>query len=718
VDEYGRESRQAARVRIPQPHQFAMKINSPGTTKVGKVEAIDLNRLGGSGEPPLPNVRTKDGFALVVALIMTALAAVIAIGVMTSVSVERRTATSYSSRYQADLAVQNGLQAAAKTLAASPNGTTPVTAKDTFLVVRADGPVDANGNKAPYYYLAQPSTGTAPTITYYPLFSASTDPSNPGTQTQTIDLTKQNDGSATRVLTKPFAPWVPPPAPPPNSNRTDPGAAWNAAGTQRLPSLYSWQQPNAPSGPSVKWVEMRDPQDAAPAPAHNLPYSRYAYWVEDLDGYLDASQVNDPTYVNARAGLNPTPPAYTVGTSSKEIPMFTIFNPAQQLPAPTPAPVTNLVSNRPLLLTVPTLQQIAQSPSPAPSPDVAGPNLAVRLGQDNNPGEQNLVPFGYGYGSEGQTKYPINPVSQFGPNGNRVGQFAQTVGNALPNFSDRDVTNQPGGHGHSGHTRNYLNNLTANLLNYAFPLDAPTAFMPPGNPNAPPSSRGIGSYPFVVSVYDLNNWVGTVNNGSTNLVAVETTTYVQLWNPHNFPTTGADCLSNPDCGLGGAVTIHYQNSDTVQLQNGTTNPTYTLSSPPDATVIFTKVPGSSGSAVIVSPLFETGNIGQQFNYLIKANTGYQDPKGKIKPNEYRVVALPAPTPSCFISAKITYGATGLPPGLSLHGGGRWAGLISGTPTVDTSRIYANGYEDYSVAITANTHSCGTASATLTIRIYR
>src|SRR5215467_4244420 len=146
-----------------------MKINCPGTTKVGKVEAIDRNRLGGSGEPPLPKQRSQEGFALVVALIMVALAAVIAIGVMTSVSVERGTATSYNSRYQADLAVQNGLQAAAKTLAASPNGTTPATGSDTFLIVRADSAADANGPSAPYYYLAQPSTGNAPTITYYPL---------------------------------------------------------------------------------------------------------------------------------------------------------------------------------------------------------------------------------------------------------------------------------------------------------------------------------------------------------------------------------------------------------------------------------------------------------------------------------------------------------------------------------------------------------------------
>ena len=643
-----------------------------------------------AGKHFIPDCRIprKAGFALVVSLIMVALMAVIAIGVLTSVSLERGTATSYNSRYQADLAVQNGLQAAAKTLLASPNGTNPVTGKDTFLVVRASGPGDANGNTAAYYYLGQPAPAPSTNITYYPLFSASTDPSDPTViQTQAINLAA------------PAAPAVPAPAPPANSNPTDPGAAWNAAGTQRLPSLYSWEQPGTPSGPSVKWVEMRDPQDSAPPPAHNLSYTRYAYWVEDLDGYLDASQVNDPNAVSSRANGTGN------GTSPGEIAMFTIFAPSQQTVGPTPAPVVNLLGStevqaqaqRPLLLTVPTMQQIAGT-----NPDVAGPNLAVRLGEDNNPGEQNLVPLGYAYGTEGQTKYPMNPVSQFGPNGNHVGQFAATVSAAMPNFADRTVTTQPGGHGHSGQTRNYLNNLTANLLNYAFPLDAPTAFMPPGNPNAPPASRGIGAYPFVVSLYDLNNWVATT---SGNLVAIETTTYVQLWNPHNFP---------PD-GLGGALLIHYQNSDQVN-DNGTLQ---TLSSPPDATVIFTANPSNDrGTPAIVSPLFETGDVGLPFNYQIKAANGYQDAKGKIKPNEYRVVVLPAPTPSCYAQGHNHATASGLPPGLTLHGGGAKAGLINGTPTLDPNATYTNGYQEYSVVITETT-SCGTTPpATLVIRIYR
>jgi hypothetical protein len=620
----------------------------------------------------------EGGFSLIVALVMVALMAVIAAGVFTAVSLERVTATSYSSRYQADLAAQNGLQAAAKTLAATPTGTSSITGKDTFLVVRADGPADANGNKAAYYYLAEPSPSPSNSITYYPLFSASADPSDPSAiQTQTIDL-----GA-------PLAPAVPTPAPPTDSNPTDPDAAWNAAGTQRLPSLYSWEQPATPSGPSVKWVEMRDPQDTAPAPAHNLPFTRYAYWVEDLDGYLDASQVGGQTRTN--------------GTSPGEIAMFTIFDPTQPTdPGNTAA--TTLINNRPFLLTVPTVQQIA-----ATTPDVAGPNLAVRLGVDNSPGEQNLVPLGYGYGrndatqlGEGYPKMAINPVSQLRPQGNQIGQFANIVNTAMPNFQDRTLTTQPGGHGHSGQTRNYFNNLTANLFNYAFPLDAPIGFGPPGNPDGPPSYRGIGAYPFVTSLYDLNNWVQTVQIGTTYNVVIETKTYVQLWNPHKYPTDG----------LAGSLVVHYQNSDKVSV-NGATQ---TLSSPPDATVIFTASPDPNWSTnpVIVSPLNETGNVGLAFNYQIKAAIGYQDPKGKIKPNEYRVVPLPGPTPACLISGRTNYNASGLPPGLNLHGGGRKAGLIDGTATLDPNVTYPHTYD---VAIGVRT-SCGNANAILHITINR
>src|SRR5438105_12984099 len=113
---------------------------------------------GNSISHQLSATNQSSGFALVVALVMVALMAVIAVGVLTTVSVERGTATSYSSRYQADLAAQNGLQAAAKTLAIAPFPSpapspwpSSITALDTFLVVRADG-VAEHGITPTYCY--------------------------------------------------------------------------------------------------------------------------------------------------------------------------------------------------------------------------------------------------------------------------------------------------------------------------------------------------------------------------------------------------------------------------------------------------------------------------------------------------------------------------------------------------------------------------------------
>src|SRR5205814_8656317 len=187
---------------------------------------------------------------------------------------------------------------------------------------------------------------------------------------------------------------------------------------------------------------------------------------------------------------------HSIGTSPGEIAMFTIFAPTQQTissASPTPVPVTNLLGSietdaqnkRPLLFTVPTVQQIA-----ATTPDLAGPNLAVRLGVDNNPGEQNLVPLGYGYGSEGNTKQILNTVGNV--NGNNVAnKWARPITAAMPNFVNR-TTATNGGKGHAG-TVDYLKKLEADLIDYATPLNAPTDFKA-ADPKHP-SSRGIGAYP-------------------------------------------------------------------------------------------------------------------------------------------------------------------------------------------------------------------------------
>src|SRR5437588_3941948 len=82
----------------------------------------------------------RAGFALVITLIMVVLAAILAIAFLSSATLDRTTSKSVNDRYQAELAVQNGLEAAKKALVASPSATPSITGDDSFLVVRVDAP--------------------------------------------------------------------------------------------------------------------------------------------------------------------------------------------------------------------------------------------------------------------------------------------------------------------------------------------------------------------------------------------------------------------------------------------------------------------------------------------------------------------------------------------------------------------------------------------------
>src|SRR4051794_35652390 len=152
-------------------------------------------------------LQENKAFALVLTLIMLVLAAGIAVGLLTSASLDRGTSRAAFDRYQADLAVQNGLEAAKKALLASPAaGASSLAADDTYLVVRVDGP-SLNVLPAPtatpsYYFLAKPQPRPSSKIDYYPLFAGGSPVTN-----QTIDLT---------AATHPVATPTPPPTPTPS----------------------------------------------------------------------------------------------------------------------------------------------------------------------------------------------------------------------------------------------------------------------------------------------------------------------------------------------------------------------------------------------------------------------------------------------------------------------------------------------------------------------
>jgi type II secretory pathway pseudopilin PulG len=442
---------------------------------------------------PRFNLRSTRGFALVVTLIMLVLAAVIVIALLSSASLDRVTAKSNDDRYQAELAAQNALAAAKKALVASPNGSTGITADDNFLVLRTDGAqLNSNGTKDAYYFLAKARGGASDKVDCYPLFSG-------GSESElTINHTNNPSVEAPSAPLTAFAA----------------SPAKDAAGNP-YPVLLSYQQ-----RPFTQWQEMRDPSDTAVSPAHNLPYQRYTFWIEDLAGYLDASVVG-----NVKGGASTHQRGD--GTNPEEIALFTVFNSGLANDSGT-TPAKTLIDNRALLFTVPTLQQAA-SPAPAPTPagqtDVTQPNLVVRLGIDNG-GERNLIPLGFGYKDEGNPKTNLNSLISDATktDDQKVTAIATVINDNLPQFAAL----RKGG---LAATEDYVKTLAANMIGYAT-----------GEPVVGSGYRGIGLYPFVVEFYERFIWqknaAETTNfyfNASTGTwwADVKATGFVQLWNMSN-----------------------------------------------------------------------------------------------------------------------------------------------------------------------------------------
>ncbi len=429
--------------------------------------------------------RQDRGFALVVTLIMVTLAAVIVVALLVNASMERTTSTSYAHRFSAELAVQNGLEAAKQALMGPPTAVASITNDDSFLVLKAEGTqTNASGMKDAYYFLAKARPRPADIVDCYPLFSG-------GTSSElTIDLAQV---PVVQIPTAPTGPLATP--------------AEDASG-KRYPQLLSFQQPAY-----TAWQEIRDPADTAIGSAHNLPYQRFTFWVEDLGGYLDASVVGN------EAGPGSSHQR-TNGSNANEIALFTIFDPTSATDAGSTL-AKNLIDNRGLLFTSPTLKQLA---APPPNQvDATQPNLVARMGIDDT-GETNMIPLGFGFPGEGTAKTNLNTVitDETKTDDQKVTALAATINSNLPAFA---TTRK----GSLAITEDYTKTLAANIIGYAT-----------GNPVVGSDYRGIGLHPFVVEFYEKFTWEHqgseTTNfylNGTTWWANVRAIGYVELWNMSN-----------------------------------------------------------------------------------------------------------------------------------------------------------------------------------------
>jgi Tfp pilus assembly protein PilX len=506
-------------------------------------------------------------FTLVITLIMVVLAAILVVGLLVTATADRSTAAAYDQRFQAELAAQSGLEAAKKALTYDGSGNA-ITKDDTFGVVRAPDPASipttpTNEDTVPhYYFVAHYQTGNQ--VSYYPLFS--------GGQAQTNQP----------VTTVPSVAWSGTQA-----------AATDGSGVD-FPLLFSttphsaWQKTSSSSPIHTSWVTLPS------TPPTNQPYYRYAFWTEDLAGYVDANVAGnlDDKTVNP-SGVH----GRSLGYDPKEVALFTLFNSALSYDDGSTYAKT-LVGDHGLLFT----RMTSRLGTTANSSDdkACTASLVASLQTDQ---EQTIIPLGMVYKNEGQPKTNINSVIKNTPNDTGVAQMAKTISDNLPSFASKRQGSL---------TDDYNKTIAANIVGYASAANTPLIGT---------GYRGITLMPFVTEVYEMYYWKRDYyqqSSGGNYFVDIEVKTYAQLWNMFNQDITSG--------------TLTFTDGLTAGLKFGTTGPTSsfdkgTKSSPNAVTLPFAPCSSSTPNACLKSNEYRSVLV-SDITYTVDTTTSTK-PTGKI-----------------------------------------------------------------------------------------
>jgi hypothetical protein len=421
------------------------------------------------------------GFTLPAVLVIAAALLILAVGILTISSLERRTARSYVDLQRADLAARAGLEDLKATLLFE-------TANDDFIILQSTLPQPPESIRAPapHLFLARGKTsGPAVSFRYLPLFSTTSQP--------------------------PETPFLTPPD-------LEPLVPSNAAGRIDIATQPFHDRSRA------AWIYIQDAQ------GRNV--ARYAYVVEDLQSKLDPRLTGNELgasgehlrtpYPFPAAGINPRPE----GTMLEEVALHAIDPVAT---ATTPGTLgRTLIKGRPLLISPESLLAAA---------DIKPPLAREATGRLSDPRaraveeslvasvlpyfEQPLVPHSTGITGTavGKPKLNLNALLEKGDAA--VGEMAEFIREALPEFNTRK----------GGFPDDYLRTLAANAIDYA-DTDNESTFVEG-------SHRGLDGFPLVSEFLMRFRWENVLTENGRKIVVLSATTYAELWNMTNQPVAGS-----------------------------------------------------------------------------------------------------------------------------------------------------------------------------------
>ena len=396
-------------------------------------------------------------------MVVTAALLTLAIGLLALTSIERRSALSFSDAKRAELAARAGLEEFRALLRTE-------TANDDFLIVAADTSAN-DAADASQLFLVRGKGGPTPSYRHLPLFSSSILP-EPATSAKPTAISASSDQSAV---------------------------------IQARPGL---------ADPRVDWLSIRDENGRSVA--------RYAYWVEDLQGKIDAHRAGNNVGPNLTHHRDPWP------------------IPAANHPPPTPQPdpiaihvldpaatedgdgsvFAKISAGREHMLSPDSILGAIGHPAPIARDAQGRPldPLSASLENHSSPviqpyEEVPTVPFASGISATaaGRPKLDLNALLAK-PRREAVDDFAGWIDRALPDFRQRQ----------GGFPDDYLRTLAANALDYADADTDPTI--------ATGSHRGLDGQPLVSEFLMSFRWDDVLRENGITYAIFSVGTFVELWN--------------------------------------------------------------------------------------------------------------------------------------------------------------------------------------------
>ncbi len=428
------------------------------------------------------------GFTLVVVLVVAAALLIAAISSLAVSGIERGTSRASIDQQRAELAARAGLEELRGIFDKEASN-------DDFLILQSSliDPIAPNRELAPHLFLARgKATPNGFNFRYIPLFSTHSMPEETPLAAPAIEsLVTTNANQHIDFTTLPYL-----------------------------------------DKARAAWLYLKDDQ--------NRPIARYAYWVEDLQGKIDAGSAgndNGPAKSHQRAawpfpapGLNPQALS-DEQTPLNQIALYAIDpNTAEDAQGNI---AKSILKNRAILITPDSCLAAADIPTPIQRSDdghqidAAARAVEECLSADLRSYEERpIIPFAEGVDATAAGTPKINLNELLAKDANTaIDEMAEHIKKSLPQFDQRK----------GGFPDDYLHTLAANAIDYA---DADS------NPSISTGRyRGLDACPLVSEFLMRFRWENALTENGRKYLVLSVSTYTELWNLSDQTVSGSAQIS-------------------------------------------------------------------------------------------------------------------------------------------------------------------------------